>query len=86
MNEYLSLASFILPVGMLDWFNLKEVRTTTTYGQTTIHIYLNEKTTYESPSIPKMFQCRKKNGASFLPINMVQIVMFLGQIYEKIVR
>ena len=55
MNEYLSLASFILPEGMLDWFNLKEVRTTTTYGQTTIHIYLNEKTTYESPSIPKMF-------------------------------
>lgn len=34
---------------MLDWFNLKEVRTTTTDGQTTIHIYLNEneKTTYE---------------------------------------
>ena len=39
-----------------------------------------------SPSIPKMFQCRKKIVASFLPINMVQIVMFLGQIYEKIVR
>lgn len=49
MNEYLSLVSIILPEGMLDWFNLKEVRTTTTDGQTTIHIYLNEneKTTYE---------------------------------------
>ena len=46
MNEYLSLASIILPEGMLDWFNLKDVRTTTTDGQTTIHIYLdeNEKT------------------------------------------
>lgn len=42
MNEYLSLASIILPEGMLDWFNLKEVRTTTTDGQTTIHIYLDE--------------------------------------------
>lgn len=36
MNEYLSLASIILPEGMLDWFSLKEVRTTTTDGQTTI--------------------------------------------------
>ncbi len=36
MNEYLSLASIILPEGMLAWFNLKEVRTTTTAGQTTI--------------------------------------------------
>ena len=46
MNEYLSLANFILPEGMLDWFNLKDVRTTSANGQTTIHIYLdeNEKT------------------------------------------
>lgn len=28
MNEYLSLANFILPEGMLEWFNLKDVRTT----------------------------------------------------------
>lgn len=46
MNEYLSLANFILPEGMLEWFNLKDVRTTSANGQTTIHIYLdeNEKT------------------------------------------
>ena len=46
MNEYLSLANFILPEGMLDWFNPKDVRTTSANGQTTIHIYLdeNEKT------------------------------------------
>lgn len=32
--------------GMLEWFNLKDVRTTSANGQTTIHIYLdeNEKT------------------------------------------
>lgn len=42
MNEYLSLANFILPEGMLDWFNLKDVRTTSANGQTTIHIYLDE--------------------------------------------
>ena len=46
MNEYLSLPNFILSEGMLDWFNLKDVRTTSANGQTTIHIYLdeNEKT------------------------------------------
>lgn len=46
MNEYLSLANFILPEGMLDLFNLKDVRTTSANGQATIHIYLdeNEKT------------------------------------------
>ena len=46
MNEYLSLINYILPEGMLDWFNLKDVRTTSANGQTTIHIYLdeNEKT------------------------------------------
>ena len=38
---------------MLDWFNLKDVCTTTTNGQTTIHIYLdeNEKTPDERRDI-----------------------------------
>ena len=39
MNEYLSLPNFILSEGMLEWFNLKDVRTTSANGQTTIHIY-----------------------------------------------
>lgn len=33
MNEYLSLANFILPEEMLDWFNLKDVRNTSADGQ-----------------------------------------------------
>ncbi len=46
MNEYIALATCILPEGMLDWFNLKDVRLTQTDGNTSIHIYLdeNEKT------------------------------------------
>ena len=42
MNEYIALATCILPEGMLDWFNLKDVRLTETDGKTSIHIYLDE--------------------------------------------
>jgi len=46
MNTYIALATCILPEGMLDWFNLKDVRLAQTSGNTSIHIYLdeNEKT------------------------------------------
>ena len=42
MKEYIALATCILPEGMLDWFNLKDVRLTSNNGKTSIHIYLDE--------------------------------------------
>lgn len=45
MKEYIVLATCILPEGMLDWFNLKDVRLTEEEGKTSIHIYLDENET-----------------------------------------
>ena len=42
MKEYIALATCILPEGMLDWFNQKDVRLTANNGKTSIHIYLDE--------------------------------------------
>lgn len=42
MKEYIALASYILPKGMLDWFNLKDVQVIEKDGVTSIHIYLDE--------------------------------------------
>ena len=56
MNEYLSLVNFILSEGMLEWFNLKDVRTTSANGQTT------------SISIWMRTRKRQMAGQTFVPM------------------
>ena len=38
MKEYIALATCILPEGMLDWFNLKDVCLTEEDGKTSDHL------------------------------------------------
>ena len=51
MKEYIALATCILPEGMLDWFNLKDVRIAEENGNTSIHIYLDENRMLKSSNL-----------------------------------
>ncbi len=42
MTRYRLLAETILPTGMLDWFELTDVRITDNAGVNVLHIYLEE--------------------------------------------
>ena len=62
MNN-LDLASFILPKGILDYFELKEVKDT----EITLEIYLTEK-----GIVPQEFEGKQVESKGFYPVRVIQ--------------